>query len=99
MEMLNGNVAEHVEVDAARLPARAPQVMVVSAPVSAVMRRLGMVPSGIFAAAKFTFTALAAAIITSGLRYCPAACGGTATPFTVVMVREGAAKVEFAGGR
>jgi hypothetical protein len=73
--------------------------MVVSAPVSAVTRKVTTVPSGIFAAAILTVTAPLALMTTSGLKYWPEACGGTGTPFTCVMMSEGWLRVELAGGR
>jgi len=82
METLNGKVAEHVAVDAARVPMRGGQAMSSSGPVPVETRRLTTVPSGIFAAARLTAAAPEALMVTSGVRYSPDGCAGTGTPFT-----------------
>jgi hypothetical protein len=99
MEMLKGKVAVQVAVDAATVPARPGQVMSWSAPVPSVRRRFTAVPSGIFAPAMLTATAPGALTVTSGVRYWPPGWAGTVTPLIWVMLMEGKAKVEFAGGK
>ena len=99
METAYGKVAVHIAVDEARAPASALQDIEASGPVSAVIRKLTTVPNGIFAAAILTVTGVREAMVTSGLEEDPAACAGTATPFTEVMLSDGWDRVELAGGR
>ena len=98
MEMLNGKVAEQVPVEEAEVPASGLQATTVSAALFPVIRKLTTVPTGMLVAARLTATAPVAAMVTSGVRTWPEACAGTGTPFIELITRDGAPRVELAGG-